>query len=175
MIRNITAVLPLILAAVPLNAWAHCPLCTAGAAAAGGIAVWMGVSMPVIGMFLGAAAFSMGWWISRGIKRRFVPFQIPLIIAGTFASVILPLIPLFQKYGSVYIAIVGAYGTLLHNVYLVNLFLLGSGVGAALVLVSPYISKGITFLRKGKAMPYQGLMITFFLLLAVALITEAIL
>ncbi|HCM36720.1 MAG TPA: hypothetical protein DIS53_02235 [Candidatus Wildermuthbacteria bacterium] len=168
----IVAMLALGFMVAPAGAAAHCPLCTAGAAAAGGIAAWLGVSSIVIGIFLGAAALSMGWWLARNIRRSFIPLQTQIIAGGIFASTIIPLLPLFQEYTSWYVAFAGEYGTLLHNVYLLNLFLLGSIAGAFIVLVSPEVSKRVTALRRGKAMPYQGLAITFFLLLVASLVAE---
>ncbi len=168
----LVAMLALGFMAAPVGAAAHCPLCTAGAAAAGGIAAWLGVSSIVIGIFLGAAALSMGWWLAKNIRKRFIPWQTQIVAGGIFASTIVPLLPLFGEYTSWYVAVAGEYGTLLHNVYLLNLFLMGSIVGVFIVLVSPQVSKGVTIFRKGKAMPYQGLAITFLLLLAASLAVE---
>ena len=160
---------------VPAWAAAHCPLCTAGAAAAGGIAVWLGVSTAVVGIFLGAAALSMGWWFAKKVRRRFFPMQTQIIAGGVFASTIIPLIPLFREYTSWYVGIAGAYGTFLHNVYLINLFLLGSAIGAVIMLVTPLLSRRVAVLRKGKIIPYQGLAITFLLLFAASLVAELVL
>lgn len=156
----------------PISVFAHCPLCTAGAAAAGGIAYWLGVSVPVIGIFLGAASLSMGWWIAKRIKRQFFPLQIQIITAGFFASIIVPLMPMFTGYTSVYLALNGAYGSLLHRVYLINLFLLGSLAGAGIALVSPTVSKWVAKVRRGRFMPYQGIAVMFVLLGIASLIAE---
>ncbi len=156
----------------PNYVFAHCPLCTAGAAAAGGIAYWLGVSVPVIGIFLGAASLSLGWWVAKGIKRKFFPLQTEIITIGFFVSVIIPLLPLFAEYTSLYVALSGAYGSWLHRVYLINLFLLGSLLGAAIALISPTISKRITKIRQGKFIPYQGIATMFALLGIISLVVE---
>mgnify|MGYP006929334256 CR=1 FL=1 len=49
---------------------AHCPLCTIGAGAAAGAAIWLGISKVVVAMFIGAFAMSMGMWFSRIIKKQ---------------------------------------------------------------------------------------------------------
>ena len=41
---------------------AHFPLCTIGAGAAAGAAVWLGVSKVVVALFIGGFAMSMGMW-----------------------------------------------------------------------------------------------------------------
>lgn len=156
----------------PASVFAHCPLCTVGAAAAGGIAYWLGVSVPVIGIFLGASSLSLGWWVAKGIKRKFFPLQTEIITAGFFASVIIPLLPLFTEYTSVYVALSGAYGSWLHRVYLINLFLLGSLLGAIIAFISPTVSKLVTKVRQGRFIPYQGIAVMFALLGIASLVAE---
>lgn len=142
---------------------AHCPLCTAGAAAAAGGAAWLGVNNAVIGIFMGAFAVSMGWWVSRLIKKQYVPFQMALIILFSFATTILPLLPLITGFYPLYISIGGEYGSLFNRTYLVNLFLAGSIIGGVIVCITPWLSKKISDMR-GKALPYQGITLTFTLL-----------
>src|SRR3989344_4207602 len=72
---------------------AHCPLCVAGAMAAAGGASYLGVSNIVIGLFIGAFAVSVGFWVSRLIKKRYVPLQSTLLILLSYFLTILPLIP----------------------------------------------------------------------------------
>ena len=50
---------------------AHCPLCTAGAAIAAGGAIYLGVSVIVVGLFIGAFAVSTGWWVAKIIKKQY--------------------------------------------------------------------------------------------------------
>ena len=76
------------------SAYAHCPLCTAGAAFAAGGAAWIGISKAAIGIFIGAFAVSTGWWASNLLKKKYIPFQKPLLILFSFAATIIPLIPL---------------------------------------------------------------------------------
>src|SRR3989338_7744934 len=97
------------------SAFAHCTLCTIGAGAAAAGAAWFGVDNIVIGIFLGAAALAMGLWISRLFKKRYIPFQKWAISAFSFASIIIPVLPLMQgndssSYSSIYISLAGGYG-----------------------------------------------------------------
>ena len=153
-------VFPLIVKAVN----AHCPLCTAGAAAAAGGAAWLGVNNAAIGVFIGAFAVSMGWWISSLIKKRYMPFQRQSIIAISFATTVPPLMPVMKGIYPVLISIAGDYGSLLNRTYLINAFLMGSIIGAFIVSITPWLSKKITDACKGKTLPYQGITLTFGLL-----------
>ena len=146
------------------SAHAHCPLCTAGAAAAAGGAAWLGVNNAAIGVFIGAFAVSMGWWISSLIKKRYMPFQRQSIIAISFATTVPPLMPVMKGIYPVLISIAGDYGSLLNRTYLINAFLMGSIIGAFIVSITPWLSKKITDACKGKTLPYQGITLTFGLL-----------
>lgn len=155
---------------IPFVAFAHCPLCTVGAAAVGGIALALGVSSLVIGVFLGGAFFSMGWWFGnlaslRYGKRLFLP-----ILIGTFLLSVIPLIPLFPEVVPLYISMWGAYGSLLHQTYVINLFVVGSLVGLGVVLIAPFVSSFITKQAKRQLVPYQGVIVTMVLLVITSLI-----
>ncbi len=151
------------------NAFAHCPLCTIGAGAAAAGAAWLGVDTIVIGIFLGGAALAMGLWISRLVKKRYIPLQKWAISSFSFASIIIPILPMMQGYSSIYISLAGSYGSLLNRTYLINLFLLGSIIGAIIVAVAPSISSAITK-KRGKTVPYQGIILTFSLLAIAAIV-----
>src|SRR3990167_8283639 len=148
--------LPLFLA-LAQSAYAHCPLCTVGAAAAAGGAAWLGVSKIVICIFIGAFAVSIGWWVSNLIKKQYVPFQKPLIILFSFATTVFPLLGL-EVMRSNYPALIsffGDYGSLLNRTYILNLFLIGSILGGLIVSITPWLSRKITIMRNGKMLPYQ--------------------
>ncbi len=151
------------------SAFAHCPLCTVGAGAAAAGAAWLGVDNIVIGIFLGASALAMGLWFSRLIKKKYVPLQKLAISSFSFASIIIPVLPLMKGYSSIYVSLAGGYGSLLNRTYLINLFLLGSIIGAAIVAAAPSISSAITG-KRGKTIPYQGIILTFSLLAIAATI-----
>ena len=147
------------------SAMAHCPLCTMGAAVAAGTAAYFGVSQSVIGVFMGAFAVSMGLWFSRMIKKKFeFKFMDIAFASSSFATTILPLLMIMKQFTPLYISVLGDYGSLLNRTYLVNLFLVGSIIGAFITYIAPSISKNISELREGKMIPYQGITLTFSLL-----------
>jgi hypothetical protein len=156
--------------AVPA-AYAHCPLCTIGAGAAAVGAAYLGVSNAAIGVFIGAFAVAIGSWIHKKIKRKFIWGQESLIVIISFATTVLPLLPIITGYTSVYISWVGDYGSLFNRTYLINLFLMGSIVGAVIMAVTPAISKRITHIRK-KTLPFQGVTIIFALLIIASIIFQ---
>lgn len=153
---------------------AHCPLCTIGAAAAAGGAAYVGVSNFVVGIFIGAFAVSMGWWIARMLSKKYVRYQRELLIISSFLLTIIPIIPIMNQNFPVYLSIMGEYGSLLNRTYILNLFLAGSVAGGAIVCVSPWISRKITDAR-GKTVPFQGTVLTLVALTIVALAFEMIL
>lgn len=154
---------------------AHCPLCTAGAGLAAIFASYLGVGAAPIGVFIGAFSVALGWWMSRLIKKRFIPKQNVVLALISFLTIVLPLIPLMHDYSSVYISLGGDYGSLLNRTYLINIFLVGAIIGGLILLVSPYLSRRISVWRKNKMFPYQGLAVTFFLLALAAVILELLL
>lgn len=155
----------------------HCPLCTVGAAVAVGGATWLGVDHLVIGLFLGAFAASMGFWIDRVIKQRYHKSflgQTTILVASSYFLTVLPLLPLLKGMTPWYVSWFGAYGSLLNRTYLLNLPLLGSIAGALLVAVAPPFSKMITRMRKGKQFPFQGIVLTLSLLIITGTIVQLV-
>ncbi|MBI4439339.1 hypothetical protein HY638_00015 [Candidatus Woesearchaeota archaeon] len=166
-------ILPLLFSlALAGSARAHCPLCTVGAAAAAGGAAYLGVSNMVIGIFIGAFAVSMGWWVSKLIKRQFLG-KMPLIIAISFATTIIPLMPLIKGDYPLFISLAGDYGSLLNRTYLISLFLAGSIIGGIVVCITPWLSSRIGEYR-GKMVPYQGIILTFVLLVLTSATIEVV-
>lgn len=147
---------------IPL-ASAHCPLCTIGAGAAAGAAVWLGVSKVVVALFIGGFAMSMGMWFSRVVKKKYIPFQKAVIILVVFLTTVLPLMPLFKAIGPLYISFIGEYGM----TYAFNYSLASSLLGGAIVFLAPPLSKKISNLRGGKIIPFQGILLTLVLLIAI--------
>ena len=142
---------------------AHCPLCTIGAGAAAGAAVWLGVSKVVVALFIGAFAMSIGMWFARIIKKQYIPFQKTLIIAGIFLTTVLPLMPFFTAIGPLYIPFIGEYGL----TYAFNYSLASSLLGGIVAYSTPGISKKISNLRHGKIIPFQGVILTLLLLIII--------
>lgn len=72
---------------------AHCPLCTAGAAAGVGIARILGVDDSIVGLLLGAFIAASALWIDRLLKARGIgyPLQGFLLVLASFLSMAVPL------------------------------------------------------------------------------------
>ena len=149
---------------------AHCPLCTIGAGAAAGAAVWLGVSKVVVALFIGGFAMSMGMWFARWAdkRKRIIPFQKTAIILVVFLTTVLPLIPIFTAIGPLYIPFIGQYGT----TFAFNYSLASSLLGGIITFVSPGLNKKIKERRGGKGIPFQGILLTFGLLLVASLIIQ---
>lgn len=155
---------------------AHCPLCTmvAGVAAVG--ASMLGVNDQVIGIFLGAFATSLGLWIGRilTLKKKIIPRQIEVLTLIVFLTTIIPIMPFFEKYSSIYISYGGEYGSLLNRTYIFSNFIIGSIIGAGIMLIAPTISKCITALRNGAHIKFQTILVSLSLLLFVGFIFQFI-
>jgi hypothetical protein len=158
----------------PIVTFAHCPLCTAGAGLVAIGAYWIGVSGMTIGVLLGAFAMALGLWIARLIKKKYISQQDNVIGVFSWVTTILPLQMILSDYTSIYINWIGQYGSLFNRTYPINLFLIGSVIGGVILYVSPPLSRVVTE-RRGKMIPYQGLIITFMLLILTSLITQFIL
>lgn len=142
---------------------AHCPLCTIGAGAAAGAAVYLGVSKVVVALFIGGFAMSMGMWFSRVVKKKYIPFQKTIIVLIVFLTTVLPLMPLFKAVGPLYLSFIGDYGTTLA----LNYSLISSLSGGAVVFISPQLSRKLSKMRAGKILPFQGTVLTVSLLIVI--------
>lgn len=161
-------ILSFVVMSVPRFVSAHCPLCTLGAGAVAVGASLLGVKSAVIGVFLGAFGLALGLWFARIIKKNFIPYQEWVLGIGSFLATILPLRSLMQDYGSVYVSLSGDYGSLLNRTYIWDKFLVGSIIGGLFLAIAPWISVMLTKNRKGIMLPFQGMGITFLLLIMAA-------
>jgi hypothetical protein len=156
---------------VPKLASAHCPLCTAGAGALAVLAASLGVSSVIVGILIGAFALALSIWLSSKVKKEYVPFQKQLLTLIIFLSTVVPIMPLVRDYGPLYVALGGEYGTLTHNTYTINLYVLGVIIGGIIMLIAPSLSNLVTRAR-GTQLPYQGMTITFSLLLIISAVVQ---
>ena len=145
--------------------YAHCPLCTVGAAAVATGAIWFGVSKLVVALFIGAFAISVGWWIARVIKKRYIPHQKPVLIILSFILTVLPVLPILNYIYPIYISLTGDYGSLLNRTYIINLSLVTALIGGFIVSIGPWLSSKISKLNNNKILPFQGIILTFVLLI----------
>ncbi|OIO81426.1 hypothetical protein AUJ84_01130 [Candidatus Pacearchaeota archaeon CG1_02_32_132] len=162
--------LPILILTLSIRVMAHCPLCTIGAGAVAVGAIWLGISKIIVALFIGAFAMSMGMWFSKIPKKRYIPFQKAIIIIVVFLSTIIPLMPIFSAIGPLYLPFIGSYGT----TYAVNYSLASTLLGGLITFTSPGLNKKIKQ-KTNKRLPFQGLIVTFTLLLVSALIIQVIL
>lgn len=169
--KTLSVFTALIVGLMPKAALAHCPLCTAGAGALAVLASSLGVSPIVVGLLIGAFALALSLWLAGLVKKQYIPEQKTILTGIIYLATILPIMPLVQAYGPFYISLAGEYGTLLHNTYTINLYILGTIFGALIMLASPYLSRLLTKLR-GRQLPFQGITITFSLLVVSAAVIQ---
>lgn len=169
---TITPILIVSILLLAKPAFAHCPLCTAGAGVAAVGAAWLGVGTAPIGVFIGAFAVALGFWFGNIIKKKFIPYQKSVLTLLSFGATVFPILSLMPGFFPVYISFAGDYGTILNRTYLINWFLIGSIIGGLIMVLAPFISRKITSLRNGKTYPYQGLGVTFGALLVVTLVLQ---
>lgn len=156
----------------PLPASAHCPLCTAGAGILAVAAVALGVNPMAVGVFIGAFAVALGLWAARAARRFRFPMKAAAFAVASFLLTVWPLAPLFDSYTSWYVDLGGGYGTLLNRTYVINRFVLGAVIGAALLALAPKASRAVSAARRGVQFPFQGMAIGFALLIAASLVIQ---
>lgn len=157
---------------LPKVASAHCPLCTAGAGALAVFAASVGISTMVVGVMIGGFALALSTWIAKLPKKQYIPLQYHILILVVFLGTIIPIMPFIIEYRPLYVQLMGEYGGWLHNTYAINLFVAGSILGALLMFAGPFVSKGLTRLRDGRIIPYQGITISLLLLIIASVIIE---
>ncbi len=144
----------------PGLASAHCPLCTLGAGGAALLAAYLGISAAPVGVFVGAFGLAAGLWSAKLLRRRYVRGQADILGVLSFASVVIPVMPMMKQYYSLYVPWVGAYG----RTFAIDKFLVGAIVGAVLLYAAPALSRKLTRLRGDRMVPYQGMLISLALL-----------
>jgi hypothetical protein len=163
--------LPLFSLLASAPAHAHCPLCTAGAGVAALGAAKLGMSPMSIGIFLGAFAVALGLWFGRLLKKQYLPKQTALLAIFSFATTIFPLQAVLADNTSLYLPFWSEYG----KTFVINLFVIGSVAGGALIILAPYLSSKLTLTRGGEVYPFQGMAITLALLVSGAAVIELVL
>lgn len=150
------------------NASAHCPLCTIGAGATAGVAVWLGISKVVVALFIGGFAMSMGMWFARIVKKDYIKYQKAVIVLAVFLLTFVPLLPIVKAVGPLYLSFIGEYG----KTYAINYSLVSGLFGGLLVFISPFLNKKLKDKRKGKSIPFQGTLVTLTLLVIAGLLIQ---
>ncbi len=157
------------------TSYAHCPLCTAGAWAAGAIAVWFGVSPVIVALFIWAFAMTLGVWFARIIKKRYISYQKIIIAASIYFVTVLTTVPFI--WGHVvpfYVSLYWDYGSWLHSTYSINLVWIWALLGGWIIFLGAFLNKKI---KKAEllAVPFQKIIITLILLSVFALLLHLVL
>lgn len=157
---------------LPKLVFAHCPLCTAGAGIGAILAKEIGFSSSAIGVFIGAFSVALGWWLANSLRKRIhFRFLTSASVLLSFFTIFLPLRSYFYETNSFYLNLFGHYGSHLNRTYVYDSFLLGGILGALLIFLAPIISRQVTKVI-GRTLPFQGLLITFLLLIISALLLQ---
>ncbi len=155
---------------------AMCPLCTAGAGLAAFGAEKLGMNPVAVALFIGGFAMSTGLWMARIIKKKFFRFQDFIIITAIFLLTLVPIIAITgAKLFPFYLSWFGSYGSLFNRTYMINGSLISGLFGGLLVWASPKINQKLKSLRKGKGVPFQGVIITLLMLISVGAVIQLIL
>lgn len=154
-----------------IRAYAHCPLCTAGAGAAALGASYFGVKDAAIGVYIGAFAVALGYWSNKLLKKSHFKYQKEIIVIVIFLSTVIPISWIIQSYIPFYINWAGNYGDVFNRTYIINSLIFGSIFGGVIMVFSPWLSQKI----KEKfhiAIPFQTMIIIFLLLIIAATILQ---
>lgn len=152
---------------------AHCPLCTAGAAAGVGIARAFGVDDSIVGLFLGAFVAASALWLDRVLKKKEIdyPFQGFILVAISLLALAIPLyfagiITNLEVVKSMpdYHAVLGM------EVFGLDKLFSGLVFGTALIAGVFTISDYITAKQGKRLFRYQGM-----ILMAIALVISTVL
>ncbi|MGD0079849.1 MAG: hypothetical protein ABSB80_04265 [Methanoregula sp.] len=152
----------LVTAAVIPPVSAHCPLCTAGAAAGVAVARAFGVDDAIVGLWLGAFVAASALWIDRLLIKRGIrfPLQGTLLVAISLLALAIPL------YYAGIITNTGVVKSMpdYHSVLGMEAFGLdrlfsGLVVGTILIAGVFTISDSITAKRGRRLFDYQGMIL----------------
>ena len=157
---------------IPTKVFAHCPLCVGGAGAAAALASVLGVKYGAIGVFIGGFAVALSLFIARRLPQK-IKFQNIIVGWLIYLTTIIPMYPFLKgDYTSWFISAGGDYGSMFNKTYLIDLFIVGGIIGSLIVLYAMKLSVYITNKRGGKQIKFQGMIITFSLLLISAVILQ---
>ncbi len=151
---------------------AHCPLCTGAVIAGAAGAKYLGFDAIIVGIFVGGAAFSLGVWMSRLIKKHYLPFQSLLIIIITFLLTVLPASAAISDTLYLPVQLPGYIGSIFNNIYSLNRILFGNIIGGVITLFSYKAHLAIKKLKGKVLLPFQGIVLTVLALVITSIITQ---
>lgn len=152
---------------------AHCPLCTAGAAAGVGVARFYGVDDSIVGLLLGAFIVSSALWFNKWLIKKKINFQFQETIL-VVASFLLLAVPLYSAGIITDFEMVKSmpehHSMLGMGIYGIDKLLFGMVTGSIIIWNVFGFSERIKR-KKGKVLfPYQGLS---FMMFALAILSAA--
>ena len=147
--KNIKYSLPLSLVGLAFvtPAYAHCPLCVAGAGAGLSLSRILGIDDSITGVWMAAFLGAMGFWLNNSIKKTYIPYQKLVIYVVIFITTILS----FYKFG-----LINEHNGLIYNLPKLTFGMLLGGVLFYLVDKANILIKE----KKGKVIfPYQSIIL----------------
>jgi hypothetical protein len=95
--KNIKYSIPLSLVGLVLArpAYAHCPLCVAGAGAGLSLSRVLGIDDSITGVWLAAFLGAMSFWVNNSVKKTYIPMQKLAIYLAIFVATIIS----FYRFG----------------------------------------------------------------------------
>ncbi|MEK6973193.1 MAG: hypothetical protein AABW72_04090 [archaeon] len=133
---------------------AHCPICTAAVGVGLVTTRVYGFDDAIMGVWIGAFIISTAVWANNALKKRFIPFQAPLMSITAF----------ILTTGSFYAA--GLMNGTYAKAFGIDRLLLGIIVGSVLTYAMPIVSKKIKELNKNKVLfPFQTIVLIVLVLI----------
>lgn len=158
---------------IPAKAFAHCPLCTGGAGAVAVAAAYLGVRHGALGVVLGGFSIALALWLAHKPKKDYVAHQSKILFWGIYLTTIIPFYVMFKgDYTSFYLSLGGDYGDITNRTYLIDMFIPGAILGSLAIVFAPALSSWITKQRGGSTIKFQGLAISFALMLILGAIMQ---
>lgn len=128
-------------------AYAHCPLCVAGAGAGLSLSRILGIDDSITGVWMAAFLGAMGFWLNNFIKKTYIPYQKLVIYVVIFVTTILS----FYKFG-----LINEHNGLIYNLPKLTFGMILGGVLFYLVDKANILIKE----KKGRVMfPYQSIIL----------------
>ena len=113
--------------------------------------------------------------MSKLVKKQYVPRQKAVIIVLSFLLTVLPLYSLLSEVYPLYITWGGEYGSLFNRTYVLNSGIISTFLGGILVSLTPSLSKALSSFRRGKIIPFQGVILTIGLLIVMGGLIQVVL
>jgi len=138
---------------------AHCPLCTAGAAAGIGIAKAYGVDDSISGLLIGALIASSGLWVHNMLKKRKINFPLQAFFLVVIMFLLFA-VPFYYKGVIINFEMVRSmpesHSMLGMGIYGIDKLLFGMIVGTILISGTFTLSDSIKAKRGKRLFAFQG-------------------